>query len=105
MPYALKDWIAMSPRDKQLAIEGLAKSHSIRRGGHVVLDARLIGTDIHEARVVEVKLNTAWDRGADISDDRLRYPDIETNLTIVVEGDDGKTIEVNWREILKVENR
>jgi hypothetical protein len=64
----------------------------------------MIGTDIKEAVVLRVQPNTVWDSGVSPDDERA-FPDPDLNLTIVVEADDGRIIEVNRREITKVINR
>lgn len=105
MPYTLKEWKALTPLQRQWAVEGLAKARNIKPGKRVLLDSLMIGTIEKEATVLRVHPNTSWDDPSRYPEDSARFPDMQDNVTLVVESDQGRIMEVNVREILRVLNR
>jgi hypothetical protein len=106
LTYTQKEWINLSARDKRISVEGLAKVKGIKPGTSVLLDSAMIGTSAREGVVVNIKVNTAYD-GEDYDADDIEpvYPSLRDNLIIVVEIDDGKILEINFNEIVKVLRR
>lgn len=104
MAYTFSEWLKLKPSEKQLAVEALTKSRAIKVGKRVKLDHLMIGTSIKEAVITGVRPNTTYDVESSplAADDLRRYPDLERNVTIIVESKDGQIIEVKPSEILEV---